>query len=155
MAGGLIQFSKFASLYNRSDETRSVSLAEIKVLEDALKIKLPDDFKLFMQTYGSLWTPDILDIIVDNDIDMHDIQQFWPPDEIIEDKKSGITNQIELEDLIPFASDCMGNIYAFKTNDIRVSKPTATVYFFDLDFNENQIVAQSFTELIEEFNALT
>jgi len=154
MKDSLVQFSKFASLFNKESEAQTASLLKIQSLEDSLQIKLPEDFKLFMINYGTLWTPDVLDIIVDNEIEMDDIQQFLSAEEILEDKKSGFTNQIELADLIPFASDCMGNIFAFKSSDIKIERPTADVYFFDLDFNEMHLVANSFTALIEEFNSL-
>jgi hypothetical protein len=154
MADELVQFSKFASLYNKSTDAQAVALSDIQSLENILKIKFPSDFKLFTNKYGNLWTPHILDIIVDNGIGMNDIQQFWLPEEIIEDKESGLTHQIEKEVLVPFASDCMGNIYAFKSHDLKTLKPTANVYFFDLDFNEIYLMANSFTALIEKFNSL-
>jgi hypothetical protein len=84
---------------------------------------------------------------------MNDIQQFWTTEEIIEDKESGFTSQAD-EELIPFASDCMGNIYAFKTKNIKTSQSTAKVYFFDLDLDDVSLVADSFIKLIEQFNSL-
>jgi hypothetical protein len=154
MKDSLVQFSKFSSLFDKASEVQTASLSEIQSLERILQIKLPEDFKLFMNNYGTLWTPHILNIIVDNEIEMDDIQQFWSAEEILEDNKSGITNQIEVADLIPFASDCMGNIFAFKSFDLKMERQTANVYFFDLDFNEMRLVANSFTALIEDFNGL-
>ena len=63
----------------------------------------------------------------------------------------GFTNQIKKADLIPFALDCMGNIYAFKTSDLKEEKLTATVYFYDHDFDTIQNASDSFTDLVEEF----
>lgn len=153
MTDSLIQFSKFASSFNQNEETKVASVQDIEHLETTLNIILPQDFKLFMHQYGNLWTPDILDIIDDNDIDMNDIQEFWSVDEIIDDKKEGFTNAIS-EDLIPFAIDCMGNIYGFKTRDLKIQRATAEVFFFDHDFDEVTGIADSFTALIEKFNAL-
>ena len=153
MADSLVQFETFSSRFNQNENPTMRSEEDIQRLEDLLEIKLPEDFRNFIFHYGDLWTPQILDIIVDEDSEMHDIQQFWPVAEIIEDKRNGYTNQIE-EDLIAFASDCMGNIYVFKTSDLKKSCSSATVYFFDLDFNQIEVAANSFTELIEQFNSL-
>ena len=153
MTDNLILFSKFANSFNKNDETQTASLHDIQLLENTFGIKLPEDFKLFVINYGNLWTPDILDIIVDNDMDINDVQQIWTIDEIIEDKISGVSEQIK-ENLIPFASDCTGNIYAFKSSDIKKEKLMAKVYFFDLDLDKLYPVANSFTDLIEEFNSL-
>jgi cell wall assembly regulator SMI1 len=153
MTDALIQFSKFTDTFNKNEETQTVSLQDIQLLEDALKIKLPEDFKLFMNQCGNVWAPDILDIIVNNELEMNDIQQFMTPDEIIDDKRSGSANQIK-KDVIPFALDSMGNMYVFKTSDIRNQKQTAKIYFYDHDFDKLHAVSNSFTDLIEEFNTL-
>ncbi|HVV56482.1 MAG TPA: SMI1/KNR4 family protein [Mucilaginibacter sp.] len=153
MTDSLIEFSKFESSFNKNQVTTRASLQDIEYLEKTLSIKIPEEFKLFLHYYGDLWTPGILNIIVDNDIDMNDVQQFWPVNEIIDDKQTGFTKLVN-EDLIPFASDCMGNIYAFKTKDIKKQRSTADVFFFDHDFDEVYHVANSFTALIEEFNSL-
>jgi len=147
------EFSKFASSFNKNEEIRTASLQDIDHLESSLNIKLPEDFSIFIQHYGNLWTPNILDIIVDNDIEMNDIQQFMLPEEILEDKREGFTSQVD-EDLIPFASDCMGNLYAFKTSDIEKEHSTAKVYFFDHDLDEVYFIANSFRAMIQGFNSL-
>lgn len=144
---------QFTDRFNARDDVKLSSQADIDKLEKEFNIHLPTDYKTFLLTCGNLWTPDILTIVVDNDLDAHDVQDFWEVEAIIEDKKNDWTAQIST-DLIPFGSDSMGNIFAFLTADLKKSRPTADVYFFDHDFDSVEKISDSFTHWIDEFNNL-
>jgi len=49
-------------------------------------------------------------------LELNDIQQFWTVEEIIYDKQYEWTSQLNL---IPFASDFMGNIFSFLETDLK------------------------------------
>lgn len=149
----IVRFSTFSFRFNKNDKSKTASQEEILKLESLLKIRIPDDYKIFLANYGDLWTPSVLDILVDNDIDMPDIQQFWSVDEIIDDKLAGYTKQIA-EDMVAFASDCMGNFYSFLSKDIKRQQLGAPIYYFDLEFDKMHLFANSFIDLIESYNKL-
>ena len=146
-------FKKFVNKFNRADNIKTSSQTDINNLEAEFKICLPNDFKTFILNYGNVWTLEILDIIVDNEFELNDIQQFWDVEQIIYDKKNEWTSNIST-DLIPFASDCMGNIFAFLASDLKTIKETAAIYFYDHDFDKIEKISESFTDWIDKFNQL-
>ncbi|MEW4924421.1 SMI1/KNR4 family protein [Algibacter sp. 2305UL17-15] len=146
-------FKEFSNKYNKNEDIKKASESDIKNLESEFSIYLPSDFKTFILNFGDLWTPDILDLVVDNEIDLNDVQQFWNIESIIFDKKNEWTSQIST-DIIPFASDCMGSIFGFLTSDLNERKESVSVYFFDHDFNTVEKKSDSFSEWIDNFNRI-
>jgi hypothetical protein len=146
-------FQEFATKYNNSEEVKKITKSEIQKLESEFDIYLPDDYKIFLLNFGNLWTPDILDIIVDNELDLNDVQQFWDVESIIFDKKNEFTSQMSI-DMIPFASDCMGSIFGFLTFDLKEKRENCAVYFFDHDLEKVEKISNSFTEWIDKFNRI-
>jgi cell wall assembly regulator SMI1 len=146
-------FKTFVDFFNKSDENQPFQANEIERLESEFQINLPEDYKSFVEKYGNVYTPEILDIIDDNELDLSDVQQFFTAEEIINDKRNGWTSKIET-DLIPFASDCMGNIYAFKTSEIKGKNNKSSVYLFDHDFDSVDLAADSFKKFIEGYNKI-
>lgn len=143
-------FKLFNEKFNKNDNSIPASISQINELEETYQIYLPKDHKIFLLQYGDIWTPDILDIIVDNDLELNDVQEFWSPNAIIEDKKSGFTS-MQKDDLIGFASDCVGNVFAFKKIELKSPKQQATVYLFDHDLGTCGIESRSFTTFIERY----
>ena len=127
--------------------------SDIEKLEKEFEIHLPNDYKIFLITIGSIWTPDILHLIVDKELEMDEVSQFWNTKEIIDDKKNWWTSKVST-DIIPFASDSGGNIFAFLTNDLKQQKETAAIYFYDHDFDTVDKIAESFKDWIDDFNKL-
>ena len=83
-----------------------------------------------MLSIGNIWTPDILDFVVDKEPDLADVQ-FRTPDEIFDDKINFWTKQVST-DIIPFATDYMGNIFSFLASDLKQKTETADIYFLYL-----------------------
>jgi len=146
-------FEQFVKRYNKKDEIDRQDETQIQKLENEFGIYLPEDYKSFLNNFGSLWTPEILDIIVDNELDFYDVQDFWDIERIEYDKKNEWTSKLTT-DLIPFASDSMGNIFAFKTDEIKAKAEFSSIYFFDHDFDTITKITNSFTEWIEQYNKL-
>jgi hypothetical protein len=145
--------NQFAKRFNKSDDAKASTQVDIVRLEHEFQISLPNDYKIFLSKFGNIWTPDILNLVVDNELDINDVQQFWTIEEIIYDKHNEWTSNLSL-DIIPFASDCMGNIFAFLRQDIQSPTDTTNVYFFDHDFDTIEKISNSFTDWIEEFNKI-
>jgi hypothetical protein len=145
----MIIFIQFISRFNKNSEAKLAEQSEIDMVELEFNIYLPDDYKSFLLTCGDLWTPDILDLIVDRDLSIEDVQDFWDVDGIIECKKNE-----SMDGLLPFASDSMGNVFAFIISDLINQHPSASVYFYDNDFDSMEKTSESFTAWIERFNQL-
>jgi len=144
---------KFASRFNKSSKSKPISLADINALEKTLDIRFPLYYKEFVQNFGDVFTPDILHLIVSKDLDLHSLQEFWDTESILWDKKNEWTSKLSV-DLIPFALDSSGNIFAFKTDDIRKEKQTADIYFFDHDFDTIEKISDSFTKWLDAYNRI-
>jgi len=144
---------EFAERFNKSDDSKPSTIVDIERLEHEFQIFVPEDYKSFLLNFGDIWTPDILDLVVENESGLNDVQEFWNIEKIIYDKHNEWTSDLSM-DLIPFASDCMGNIFAFLRHDIQSPKETANVYFFDHDFDTIEKISNSFTGWLEEFNKI-
>lgn len=148
------------TFFNRFSVTSEISPAkpfqieELNFLEERLKIQLPDSYKCFVLTFGNIWTPGILDLIDEKEIEIADVQEFWNAEKIVFDKENEWTSDLE-EDLIPFASDCFGNIFCFAAEDLTLRKDDCNVYFFDHDFDTIKNLSISFKQWIEQFNNIS
>jgi len=143
-------FQVFFERFNKNDDAKPIKQLDIDKIENEFVINLPNDYKDFIKRFGDTWTPGILDIIVDSEKELNDIQQIWTIDQIIYDKKNEWTSQLYV-DIIPFASDCMGNIFGFITSDLKKENVESPVYFFDHDFDTVEKICESFTELIDKY----
>lgn len=144
------EFKSFSNRFNQNESNKPDSELDINSLETDYQIKLPADYREFLSEYGDLWTPNILDLIDDNELDLNDVQDFWKVERIKHDKENEWASQLDT-DLIPFASDCMGNIFSFKTEQLKNSNETSEIYFFDHDFGTIELVSSSFTQWINEY----
>ncbi|HLO53630.1 MAG TPA: SMI1/KNR4 family protein [Saprospiraceae bacterium] len=147
------------TFFNRFNDNSKISpskpftLKEFDSLEERFKIEFPKSFKYFALTYGNIWTPNILDLIDEKEIEISDVQEFWNAEKIIFVKENEWTSKIE-ENLIPFASDCMGNIFCFAVKDLISRKEDCNVYFYDHDFDTIENLSLNFDEWIEQFNKI-
>ena len=126
---------------------------EVETLERIFQIFLPIDYKTFLLNFGNIWTPDILNLVVDNELDIYDVSQFWAIDKIIYDKQSEWSSHVSPE-IIPFASDSSGNIFAFLRHDLQFPTETADIYFYDHDFDMLEKISNSFKHWIDEYNKI-
>lgn len=146
-------FNKFRDRFNENEDLEKASESDIERLKSELGIIIPNEVKLFLTEFGNIYSPELLDLIVDNEIDLWDIQEFWTTERIIYDKQNEWTSQLST-DLIPFASDSMGNIFGFLTADLKQEKESCAVYFFDHDLETIKKVSNSFSEWINQYNQI-
>jgi hypothetical protein len=139
---------------SQTSTVKPFQLDEFNAMEKRLNIEFPKSYKHFALTYGNIWTPNILDLIDENEIEIADVQEFWDAEKIIFDKENEWTSNIE-ENVIPFASDCMGNIFCFAIKDLKLRKDDCNVYFYDHDFDTIENVSISFEEWIEQYNGIS
>jgi len=143
-------FNLFYNRFNQNEFNEPNSETEIQSFETKFQINFPTEYRLFLSTYGDLYTPDILDLVCDNELDLNDVQDFWKIEKIRYDKEKEWTSQLDI-DLIPFASDCMGNIFGFKMEELRNKEQPEHIYFFDHDFDTIVKVSNSFVEWLDQY----
>jgi len=147
---------RFVDRFSESSMTSLIkpeTVEDISNLERRFEIKLPNDYKIFLKNYGNIWTPTILDKVVDNDLNFYDVQQFWSIEAIILDIDNGWTAQTG-QDILPFASDCSGNLFCFTLDDLRSGKNDCEIHFYDHDFDTFENLSKSFKEWIEQYNEI-
>lgn len=118
-----------------------------------MQMRLPDDYRNTIQAFG-LPRPTIalLDVIVDREIDLHDVSDFLSPIDMV--KVTEDWRELGLPDgLFAFATDCSGNLFCFPAQE----SPSAMlpVFFFDHEVRQADLVASSFIEWIEGFCSLS
>ncbi len=129
-----------------------MSEGELERAEVRLQTRLPADYRNAVLELGlPRPTIELLDAIVDRELDLRDASEFLSPTEIVavtEDWRDlGLP-----EELVAFATDCMGNLFCFPTEaDAEGAVP---VFFFNHDDRTVDVIAPSFTRWIEEFCAV-
>lgn len=116
-----------------------------------LKVEFPTSYTEYVTVHGSGGpTIDLLNSIVDGEIEINDLSDIHTPTEIIDSMESWQSAGMP-KDLIPIASDSMGNMFCFKRDEIMVAKDDASIWFFDHDFGSVEKIHDSFTSWINEF----
>ena len=124
--------------------------AELDFVEAALDTKLPVAYREFMTRFGTVHTPCVLDEISESGLDHPDVQDFLVTNEVVENTK-GYWSAGMPDDVIGFASDCMGNMIGFRRS--RERRDDASVVFFDHDYVEVSEIASSFDEFLDWYLA--
>ena len=92
-------------------------------------------------------TSTLLHSVVEQDIGINPVSDFFSADQIIETTQGW--RRIGLpQSTIAFASDASGNLFCFDTED-------PGIWFFDHDFDTLEVVASTFSEWIEAQCAIT
>jgi len=123
-------------------------------LEDCareLEVAFPNSYIEYVTIHGSGGpTIELLNSIVDGELEINDLSDIHTPDEIIDSlesfESSGMPNE-----LIPIASDSMGNMFCFERYEISKPREDAAIWFFDHDFDTVEKTHDSFTAWINEF----
>jgi hypothetical protein len=69
----MTEFRKFADRFNKSANAAPSTQSDIDKLEKELNIQMPNDYKRFLLSIGNIWTPDILDLAADKELDLADV----------------------------------------------------------------------------------
>jgi hypothetical protein len=122
------------------------TMLETAKMEAELNTRLPTAYVEFMLSHGGAYTPSVLSLVVDGEVDMPDLQNIESIPKAIAGTKAywsaGTPN-----DLIGFGGDSMGNMFCFKRQPISSNRPDdLPVWFFDHDFVESHEVAPSFDQ---------
>ena len=88
----------FIERFQRGEMTEAVSSTAIEQIASMLNVLLPASYRDFQETYGPVYTPDILDLIVLRNARLADIQQFQSIEDVIDSSQS-----IEAKGCLAFA----------------------------------------------------
>ena len=129
-----------------------VSEADLRHVEISLSVRLPGDYRRAVLEVG-LPRPTItlLDAIVERELELQCLGDFYSPTEIIEEtiswRKIGMP-----ERLIAFAGDESGNKFCFDADGLMNGSPEGSaIWFFDHDFGTVDQIAGSFDDWIGAF----
>lgn len=132
-------------------EVEKLSLHEIHEIEINLNTVLPQSYIDFLTRYSEAYSPSLLSLIVDEDADLHDLQNITSIKDTIEGTKMCWSGGMP-DDLIGFGNDSMGNMFCFKKIDPYSERPDdLPVWFFDHDFVEVSQISDSFDSWLEAF----
>ena len=122
-----------------------VSESELRLAEERLGVRLPADYRQAVLHVGlPRPTIELLDAIVERQLDLHSVGDFYSPAQIVEETVSwreiGMPSQ-----LIAFASDDCGNKFCFDAEGLRTgSVEHRAILFFDHDFGTTDQIAADF-----------
>lgn len=145
-----MSLSRFISLWAHPDYAAdAVSEDDLKDLQNRLQTRLPADYCQAVLEFGlPRPTMKLLDAIVDRQLDVRDVSNFLGAAEIVT-VTEGWRDLGLPDELVAFATDCMGNLFCFPAEDNEIEE--APVFFFDHDERSVEVVARSFTQWIEGF----
>ena len=140
----------FIERFQREEMTQAVSSTAIEQIASMLNVLLPASYRDFLETYGPVYTPDILDLIILRNVRLADIQQFQSIEDVIDSSQS-----IEAKGCLAFATDCSGNLFCFKSLSNTLPSPDdAPVWLFDHETGKASKVASSFDTWLSNFTQL-
>ena len=92
---------------------KQVSESDLRRVETLYGIIFPASYRTSILVLGAPSTSiALLDTIAENDIDLADISEFLTPNEIMDSTDTWREMGLP-QNLVAFASDCMGNLFAF------------------------------------------
>ena len=146
-------YRRFAQRFHAGKQLRPATEAQVQAAESALGVQWPDSYRRFALCCGAVYSPSILDFVVDRKPGFSDVQQFLTPRQSVTE-----TRRWDLESAggcVAFAYDCAGNLFAFR--DLPVSPPRpddAALWFFDHEADTVTGECRSFDEWLDRFLAL-
>lgn len=145
--------ARFAEIWTSAAyPSEPVTEEDLHNAEQRLGVRLPEAYRREVLQVG-LPSPTIalLSAIVERQLDLEDLGDFYTPDEIVE--MTGCWRELGMPDrLIAFASDGGGNQFCFDSGQLNNgSAGDAAVGFYDHDFDTVREIASSFDDWIAAF----
>jgi hypothetical protein len=131
----------FAERFHAGKRLRPATVEQLADAEAALGVLWPESYRQFALMCGAVYTPSLLDLVVERRPGFSDVSQFLTPKQCVTE-----TRRWRL-DGVAFASDSSGSFFAFR--HLTGSRPDdAAVWLFDHD----EVVEQpSFDEWLGRF----
>jgi hypothetical protein len=140
----------FAERFHAGKGLRPAKATQLADAEAALGVLWPEAYRQFAMTCGAVYTPGLLDLVVERKPGFGEVQQFLTPKQSVAETRGW--------DLDPeggcaaFASDSGGSFYAFRQLPATEPRPDdAAVWLFDHDDGEWVEHSASFDEWLGRF----
>lgn len=147
--------SEFVRLFALKIEPGAIA-SDFDQVENRLGTTFPQSLIDFVSRFGPIYTPSILDLITGGESEIapegasFDVQNFMGPGEI-EDSTATYWSGGMDDWLVVFATDCMGNAFGFRRQQLIPRPDDSIVYVFDHDFGEIKEEAGSFDDWLRSF----
>jgi hypothetical protein len=140
----------FIERFQRGEMTEAVSSTALEHIASTLNVLLPTSYRDFQETYGPVYTPGILDLIVLRKSPLIAVQEFLAPADVIESSAT-----IGIKGCVAFANDCSGNVFCFKRlSKAEPSLHDAPIWLFDHETGKTSKVAPAFDTWLSNFTQL-
>ncbi|HEY2784097.1 MAG TPA: SMI1/KNR4 family protein [Fimbriiglobus sp.] len=140
----------FAERFHAGKRRRPATAAQLADAEAALGVLWPESYRQFALALGAIYTPSLLDLVVEHNSDFGDVQQFLTPKQSVTE-----TRRWQLEPAgrcAAFASDSSGSFFAFRQLTATEPRPEdAAVWLFDHEEGEVVEQAASFDEWLSRY----
>ena len=137
-------YKEFAIIFSQETAGREASREAIAEVESKLGYVFPASYKEYVLEYGATFVPDILDLVVEQELDLPDMQEFVLISELVSANEMYWSGGMP-KGYVSFASDSMGNMFCF----LRSEESTDQIHFFDHDFCEVTDLEVSLVELFK------
>jgi hypothetical protein len=137
--------ARFVALFAEGEATPPASARSVRLAETRLGTLLPRSYVEFASAHGSVWTPTLLDKVVDKDLDHPDLQDMFNPSKAVAASQLMWQGGMSRE-LVAFAGDSQGNVFCFRK--AKRCQDDAEVLLFDHEFHEVGKVAKGFDPLL-------
>jgi hypothetical protein len=150
MTGRADLHQAFAERFHAGKRLRPATAAQLADAEAALGVWWPESYRRFAMACGAVYTPGLLELVVERKPGFGDVQQFLTPQQSVTE-----TRRWRLEPVggcAAFASDGSGSFFAFRHLPAAGARPDdAAVWLFDHDAGEAVDRAASFDEWLGRF----
>ena len=146
-------YREFAQRFHAGKRLRPSTAVQLADAEASLGILWPEAYRQFAMTCGAVYTPSLLDLVLEKKPRFGDVQQFLTPKQSVTETRRW---QLEPEGgCAAFASDCSGSFFAFRHLSASEPRPDdVAVWLFDHDAGEVAEEAASFDEWLGRFLTL-
>jgi len=140
----------FAERFHAGKRLRPAPAAQLADAEAALGVLWPESYRQFAMACGAVYTPSLLDLVVERKAGFSEVQQFLTPKQSVTETRRW---RLEPEGgCAAFASDCSGSFFAFRQLTATQSRPDdAAVWLFDHEAGEAVKQAASFDGWLGQF----
>lgn len=140
----------FAERFHAGKRLRPATAAQLADAEAALGVLWPEAYRQFAMACGAVYTPSLLDLVVERKPGFGDVQQFLTPKQSVTETRRW---RLEPEGgCAAFASDGSGNFFAFRQLAGTEPPPDdAPIWLFDQEADEVLQQAASFDEWLGRF----
>ena len=141
---------QFTDRFNAGKRPRPATEEQVAEAESALGLLWPESYRQFALTHGAVYSPSLLDLVVEKQLEFSAVQQFLKPKQTVTETRRWHLS--ESSDSVAFAGDSSGNWFMFR--ELPSSPPRlddAAVWLFDLEEGAPMKQADSFDEWIKRF----